>query len=161
LRSFSVFYSLYGDKAVLASSENKINQLASAKGFSIISLPFILKVFGIKTAEDVITKVDELTEIENIPQKFLDEAYEILDILDIPARVAFFSDFKDAPFGRAIEENGIATIWLNENLMLPGKKIKRYGTIAKTFRKTYEEVTIYLAHKSQPSFLVGKNKLLA
>ncbi len=125
----AAFHAVFGQKAVLPSTRGYTNQLAIIKGFEIVNCPGNLERWGVPTADDVIPKMGGFKEV-TVPAKFLAEAAEVLDILEVPAIIKFFEDFHEAPEGEAVVDNGNIVCWLNEHLLMPGRRSLRLSTIA-------------------------------
>jgi hypothetical protein len=120
-----VFYNKYGDKAVIASRNQAINQTAYAKGYYPVPISLDFDKLRIQKAEEVVETKDSF--VETFPdKKFYEEGAKIQDLLNVTAKVRFFKNFNEAPEGQA----GRNEIWINDNLTLPGKRLERITAIA-------------------------------
>lgn len=120
---------LYGEKAVIASPKQQVNEIAFAKGYQVIQFREELSYFGILRASDVVTTSDTMIEVQ-VDSHIIDECHQALDWMDIPATVAFFQDYDGAPLGKAVVDSGICIAWLNEKLAKPGNRKLRLATLA-------------------------------
>lgn len=119
----------FGDKAVVASSRSVTNEVAFGKGYKIVSVREEIKHFGIPVADDVVKTSDEFEEVV-VADNILAECHAALDLMDIPATVAFFRDRCDDVLGRAVWEDGVCIAWINERLTKPGSRTLRLSTLA-------------------------------
>lgn len=121
--------SCFGEKAVVASGQSNINEIAYGKGYKVISCRNEISYFGIPTAESVVKTSDTFEKVV-VPANILDECHAALDLMDIPATVTFFADTGENLLGKATWEDGICIAWLNERLAKPGQRTLRLSTLA-------------------------------
>jgi len=122
------FHNVFGSRAVIATDNMHKNELAMLKGYEVISITDELKMAEIPTAESVLSTSDTFTETK-VPQKFYDEVEWVLDMLDVPAQVKFYEEPTYETDGRATIEKGVAIVWINAALTVPGKRMERFATI--------------------------------
>ena len=121
--------SCFGPMAVIASQHSQVNEIAFAKGYKVISCRNEISSFDIPTAESIVKTSDTFEEVV-VPANILDECHAALDIMDIPATVAFFADNGENLLGKATWEDGVCIAWLNERLAKPGSRTLRLSTLA-------------------------------
>ena len=119
----------FGDKAVIASEQSNINEIAFGKGYKVVTCRHEIQHFGIATAQGVVKTSDTFEEVV-VDSKILAECHAALDLMDIPATVAFFKDTGENLLGKATWEDGICIAWLNERLAKPGQRTLRLATLA-------------------------------
>jgi len=122
------FHRYYGDMAVIATDDQRTNELAHWKGHLPVHIADDLKSAGIKTARDVTTFNDKFKEIE-VPQKYYDEVNWVMDTLEVPAEAKFFYDPDSDRMGATVIQGRKATLWINKDLTKPGQRINRLATI--------------------------------
>jgi hypothetical protein len=126
--ALSAWKHTFGEKAVIASEQDVINQTAAAKGYSVVIFDRFTD-FGIPTAESVVNVSETFTEVI-APKHVRNEIEQALDLLEVPATVRFFEPGINSPLGQAVLEANQLLIWLSGNLLKPGNRAERLSTLA-------------------------------
>ncbi len=123
-----VWHKVFGNKAVLPSSIDLHNQIATAKGYNVIMMDFPGHLFDIPSSDNVIESNDLHEEVE-VSMKIMEEVNSALELLEVPAVVKFFKHKNDT-LGEAVFEGGQLLVWLSDYLAKPGNRVLRLSTLA-------------------------------
>jgi hypothetical protein len=125
-----VFIKKYGENAILASADQRINSLAAYKGSRVIPLDSSLQeILDVKHAHEVVGKADRLIPSEVEPDPAMIAELEFFrDVLGMPFTIQPFK-YDGNTLGAAKIKDSAAIVWICESLFVPGMREERLQTL--------------------------------